>query len=106
ASPLFEIFEKFSITKGTLLKLVSDARKAYFSYLKNEEIKRLDKDIAMLGKSKSDIENLAKINVAHKLNASLLYWFDYDQLVITPSDCNETSTEIENINSFDNDESE
>ncbi|MBL0662631.1 DNA sulfur modification protein DndB [Aeromonas caviae] len=106
SSPLFESFEKFSINKSTLLKLVSDARKAYFSYLKNEEVKRLDKDIAMLGKSKSDIENLAKINVAHKLNASLLYWFDYDQLVITSSDCNEISTEIDNINSFDNDESE
>lgn len=106
SSPLFESLEKFSINKSTLLKLVSDARKAYFSYLKNEEVKRLDKDIAMLGKSKSDIESLAKINVAHKLNASLLYWFDYDQLVITSSDCNEISTEIENINSFDNDESE
>lgn len=106
SSPLFEGFEKFDINKSTLLKLVSDARKAYFSYLKNEEIKRLDKDIAMLGKSKSDIENFAKRNVAHKLNASLLYWFDYDQLVITSSDYNETLTEIENINSFDNDESE
>lgn len=96
-SPLFEQLQQFSISKELISNLIYEARYAYFSYLKNEEIKRLEKDLAMLGKPKTEIEDLAKANVSHKLNVALMHWFDYEQVVVSSNKIDASDDEYNEV---------